>query len=62
MADDPFADRRPLWDELDKVQKAASAALAADDWQAWAEAAGRGAEIHEELARIQGWREESGDA
>lgn len=49
---------RALFDELDAAQKAADAARAADDGAAWLEAAGRGAEIHEELARRFGWREE----
>jgi hypothetical protein len=53
---DPFAEFRPLWAELDENQKGCATALAADDWQAWAEHAGRGAEIFEELARLSGWR------
>lgn len=55
-ADDRITELRPLWDALDEAQKAASTALAADDWQAWAEAAGRGAELHEEITRRMGWR------
>lgn len=54
---DPFAEFRPLWAELDQNQKACAAALAADDWEAWAERARRGAEIFEELARLSGWRD-----
>lgn len=53
---DPFAAMRPLWEELDRNHTACSAALAANDWQAWAECASRGAEIFEELARLNGWR------
>jgi hypothetical protein len=55
-------EQRALFDELDKTYKAASAALAADDMQTWAEHAGRGAEIHEELARRNGWRDGGHDA
>lgn len=47
---------RPLFDELDGETKAAFAAMQANDMDAWAQHAGRGAQIHEELARRFGWR------
>jgi hypothetical protein len=49
---------RPLFDNLDREQTAARTALDANDMQAWAEHAARGAEIHEEIARRAGWRED----
>lgn len=59
LREDPFAAHRPLWDELDTVQQAVRAAIAADDMQTWGEHASRGAEIYEELARLSGWRDDS---
>lgn len=56
-APDLIATLRPLWDELDRVQRLASEALAADDMQAWADHAARGAEIYERLAVLNGWRD-----
>jgi len=49
-----YEDNRALFVELDEVTEAASAAMDADDMEAWAEAAGRGAEIHNELAQFRG--------
>lgn len=52
---------RALFDDLDASVQGARAALEASDMQAWAEHAGRGAEIHEALAHRFGWREQTGD-
>jgi hypothetical protein len=49
---------RDLFRELDEAYRAASAAMAADDMQAWVEHAARGAELFEHFARLNGWREE----
>lgn len=49
---------RDLFAELDEAYKAASAALADNDMAAWVEHAGRGAELFEEAARLNGWRED----
>jgi hypothetical protein len=46
-----------LFTEIDTEHKAASAALAANDMQAWVEHAGRGAELFEKVAHLNGWRE-----
>lgn len=53
-----IATMRPLWDELDQVQRLASEALNRDDWDAWSEHAAKGAEIHERLAVLMGWRDQ----
>jgi hypothetical protein len=58
MSETGLSALRPLWDELDEVQAAASAALEADDMQAWLDQAGRGAELQEEIAEELGWRGE----
>jgi hypothetical protein len=50
---------RDLFRNIDDAYKAASAALAANDMQAWVEHAGRGAELFERAARLNGWREET---
>lgn len=47
-----------LFAELDACNKGAREALAANDWDTWATHAGRGAEIHEELAVLNGWRDQ----
>lgn len=49
---------RALYDELHEVTQRAMAALEPDgmDMQEWAGHAGRAAEIHEEIARRNGWR------
>lgn len=46
---------RDLFEELDRVTKAASEAMDADDMDAWATHAGRGAELHKEIAARLGW-------
>lgn len=46
---------RPLFEELDREFKAASAAMAADDMDAWATHAGRGAELYKQIAQALSW-------
>ena len=53
---------RDLFRELDEAHKAASAAFAADDMEAWVEHAARGAELFEKFARLNGWRDQPQDA
>lgn len=53
-----FEDLRPLFDELDRERAAVSAALADDDMDTWLEHATRSAELHEEIARRMGWRQQ----
>ena len=50
---------RDLFRELDEAHRAASDAFAANDMQAWVEHAGRGAELFEKFARLNGWRDGS---
>lgn len=47
-----------LFAELDACSKGASEALADDDWDTWSMHAARGAEILEELAVLNGWRDQ----
>jgi hypothetical protein len=47
---------RDLFRELDESYRAASAAFAANDMQAWVEHAGRGSELFEKFAQLNGWR------
>lgn len=54
-------DLRDLFRDIDDAYRAASAALAANDMQAWVEHAGRGAALFEKAARLNGWREETPD-
>jgi hypothetical protein len=49
---------KDLFREMDDAYQAASAAFAADDMDAWVEHAGRGAELFEKFARLNGWRDE----
>lgn len=46
-----------LFKHIDKQYRAASAAMADGDMAAWIEHAGRGAELFEEAARLNGWRD-----
>ena len=46
---------RALFEELDRETAAASEAMDADDMDAWATHAARGAELHKEIAERLGW-------
>ncbi|HEX5568539.1 MAG TPA: hypothetical protein VFY14_16715 [Streptomyces sp.] len=46
---------RALFEELGRETQAAHTALEADDWDAWATHAGRGAELHKQIAERLGW-------
>jgi hypothetical protein len=46
---------RALFEELDHETKAASAAMDADDMDAWNAHAGRAAEIYQQIAERLGW-------
>ena len=46
-----------LFRHIDEEYQAASEAMARGDMEAWVEHAGRGAELFEEAARLNGWRD-----
>ncbi|MGI5414258.1 hypothetical protein [Actinomadura luteofluorescens] len=46
---------RALFEELDRETNAASAAMDADDMDAWNTHAGRAAELHKQIAERLGW-------
>lgn len=48
---------KDMFDEIDREYRAASEALAREDWPAWIEHAGRGAELFEKIAHLNGWRD-----
>ncbi len=52
---------RALFNDLHETTQAAVAALVVDDGEAWLETAARGAELHEEIARRNGWRVADGE-
>ena len=51
-----FEALRPLLQELDQETQQASAAAQAGDWDTWTKHAFRGAELHEQIAHLVGWR------
>lgn len=46
-----------LFKGIDREYRAAVEAMANGDMEAWVEHAGRGAELFEEAARLNGWRD-----
>lgn len=48
---------RGLFKDIDREYRAASEAMANNDMDAWVQHAGRGAELFERIARLNGWRD-----